>query len=872
MAKNAITANTFLFIEIEDISGFNKDLRDNNIFWNNLKSMPPVRLLNNNLSHFDSLTTQDADIKELIDQGNFTLAIQNNGKKTSILYLFELPGRQQNSTLNNFILKLFGNNYKHSKISLSGKKVNKLVTDKNISFFWRNSDGLFLGSRDSVYLNEAINHLENKSNLPEKEAFKQVEKTAGKNVDARLFINLNQLNNLYKLIFSGKIPGQFPDLHFASWNELDILLKEDELLLNGYTTTADSSRYYLNIFSNQRPCKTSLTAVLPFNTNFFIWQGFESYNSYHKNRILYLKKAELFQKHEAGIKNLEKKYKINTAEQFYNQIDNEVCLASTAENKADFEEKSFAVIKLNDPLVANQQLTAIMHQVNGSKTIERHHDYLIKKINIPQFIPKLLGNMFSAIHNTYFIIIDHYAIVSNNTGILKEIINTYISGKVLTDNINYQEFSDNISENSNLYIYLNIRNASSICNKVVNSSIANFIKDYESEIKKFHAVGLQFSSVNQMFYTNACIKYNPEYREESRALWITSLDSKIISKPYLVKDHTDRTYNIIVFDEDKQMYLIDNNGNILWKKKLDSNINSFVFPVDYYKNRKIQYLFNTDQNLYLIDLLGRDVANYPIRFSQPISGGLSLFDYTKNKNYRIVFAGNDNRIYNYDIKGNSVNGWINPKMQSNPEGEIQHLLDGNRDYIFVPVESGNINILNRRGKQRIEVKGNINNAEGSAIYLNKTNSKGNFLTTDKQGHLIYISTSGKLNKTVFKDFSPEHFFLYEDFNKDGHRDFIYLDGNILNIFDRFKNLIFDYKFDNLIKIKPVFIPLSYKENLLAIVSSDDNQIYLFNSKGEQVFGTGMVGETPVSIGSLNNNKQLNLIVGSGSSLYNYLIN
>lgn len=71
--------------------------------------------------------------------------------------------------------------------------------------------------------------------------------------------------------------------------------------------------------------------------------------------------------------------------------------------------------------------------------------------------------------------------------------------------------------------------------------------------------------------------------------------------------------------------------------------------------------------------------------------------------------------------------------------------------------------------------------------------------------------------------------------------------------------------------KPAFYNLSGSESLLGIVSHESKEIFLFNKRGEVIISKGLIGETPFIIQRIKNNRELNLIVGSGSSLYNYII-
>jgi len=869
---DAIPGSTVLFLESKGINDLTGKINSDNQIWNNLANIPEFVSFNQHLKRFDSISGKNKFF-ETINNLKFYLAVKAVEKELLSLLIVELPEINTKNDVVDFLENLTGKKSNKPERSISGSIFYSIPCNDGSTYYWFYKKGLFFGAYDTGYLQEALEQVNSKKSVSQQEAFRQVAKTAGKNVDANLYIKMDALDGVFNILLNENQHTGYPAINnSASWCELDIILKSHESLLNGYTSLTDSMGQYFESFTGQQPRKITITDVLPFNTVFFIWKGFDSFNNYYRQWLEYMKQNQMYEPYHKRYNQIRERYKINLAEELFGIIENELMWGSTGTDAATFKQNAFMAFTTNDPVRANQKLTSIMHKVSGSGIVETYHGHLIKKINLPDLIPDALGRQYAHITGFYFTIIKNYVIVANHTDLIREFINTSLSGKVLSENINYKEFSDNISETSNLFCYFNLRNACTVVENITQDRISQIIAKNNQILGNFHAFALQFSWVNQMFYTNAYLKYNPEYREENRAQWITTLDSKIVSKPFLVKDHTDKTYNIIVFDEDRNIYLIDSNGNILWKMQLGGKLQSSVFPVDFYKNKKIQYLFNTAQELYILDLLGRNVGNYPIKLNREVTNGLSLFDYNGNKEYRILFASNDNRINNYNISGSSVKGWLNPKTSNRVTGVIQHLENKNQDFIFIPVENGKLLITDRRGNPRINILGDFVKSDNALVYVNKTNSKADFLTTDHKGHLTYISANGKTDKTAFRDFSPSHFFIYDDFDKDGNNDFIFLDKNELYIYDRFKNLIFEYRFGNNIEIAPVVIPVSYKENLLAIVSKDDNRIYLFNNKGRQVFGTGMVGETPVSIGSLNNNSELNLIVGSGNTLYNYLLN
>jgi hypothetical protein len=237
----------------------------------------------------------------------------------------------------------------------------------------------------------------------------------------------------------------------------------------------------------------------------------------------------------------------------------------------------------------------------------------------------------------------------------------------------------------------------------------------------------------------------------------------------------------------------------------------------------------------------------------------------------MLLAQADKRVYNYTETGKKVTGWLRPKTDNIVTEPIIHLTAGGLDYIIITDINSNISVVNRRGNDRIKLQQRLDKARHSTYYINKTNSKGIILTSDKYGRLTYISKTGGIKHTEFGEFSADHFFLYEDFTGNGANDFIYIEGNQLNVFDRFKNVKFNYSFSSPIKIKPVFFKLGNKQRVLGIVNKAEKTIYLFDKSGTPLISSGLIGENPFTVGSLFNDNSVNLITSTEKTVFNYRI-
>ena len=85
------------------------------------------------------------------------------------------------------------------------------------------------------------------------------------------------------------------------------------------------------------------------------------------------------------------------------------------------------------------------------------------------------------------------------------------------------------------------------------------------------------------------------------------------------------------------MYLISSEGKLIWKKNIDSKIIGEIHQIDLYKNGRLQYAFNTENDFQIIDKNGKKVKE--IKNKNYL--GLTIFDYDKAKNYRFILFDND---------------------------------------------------------------------------------------------------------------------------------------------------------------------------------------------------------------------------------------
>ena len=172
--------------------------------------------------------------------------------------------------------------------------------------------------------------------------------------------------------------------------------------------------------------------------------------------------------------------------------------------------------------------------------------------------------------------------------------------------------------------------------RYLNDKAAISFDENKDHIINFHALAVQITNEGDLFYNNIFLNHSSGGIYEPQTIWESRLDHSFDFKPKILINHVTQEKEIFIQDRENFIYLINSSGRILWKIKLESQILSDIYQIDYYKNGKLQYLFNTETKIHLIDRNGNNVENYPVTLRSPATNGIAVFDYEKNKDYRII--------------------------------------------------------------------------------------------------------------------------------------------------------------------------------------------------------------------------------------------
>ena len=288
------------------------------------------------------------------------------------------------------------------------------------------------------------------------------------------------------------------------------------------------------------------------------------------------------------------------------------------------------------------------------------------------------------------------------------------------------------------------------------------------------------------------------------------------------------------------LHLINPDGKIIWKQKVDGPLLGKANEVDIFRNGKKQMAFTTKNTLYVLDRNGKNVAPFPIKFKDPITQPLSVFDYDKNRKYRFIIT-QGKEVYMYDSRGKTVKGFAFKKATSNIVMPPQHIRLGNKDYIAIAEENGSLNLLSRQGKSRVNLSKKFAFSETP---IAKEGSNFVVITADKKKESI--SQSGKTT-TLSLDVSSNYSFIIKGTTK------VTLDDNLLRI----KGKLVELPFGIYTKPKLFF---ANKTTYISITETQENKVYVYDSAGSLIKGFPVFGTSVASIANSSKKGVLKIIV------------
>lgn len=874
---NAIPANAALIFESKHAKNTWKKLSQTNIMWEELLGTETFAKLNVQAQYIDSILNSNPTVSNLLDDHSVLISAHVFEKNTiRFLFVYSLPNLTYRSELEDFLEKV-NNNHPLVYKEFEEAEIGTISASGKAPLYFTFQNGTLIMSTQEMLVQDAVKQLKSGHSLATDKSFTKVLSTAGKNVDANIYVNYKTFPGMLDHLLSPLLKKDADELAgFADCSGWDVAIKPNALMLSGFTYSSDSvPSNYLNVFSRQKPQSIEISRVIPAKTALMVFFGISNMDTFHSDYKKYLGAKKQLPAYTSFITGINNKFHTDLEKSMLDWMDNEIALIVTEPSSENYSPNSFAVIhsaNTDEALTALNTLTDSVNALNNEKAdTSSFREHTISHLNIPELFPNLLGSAFAKVENNFFTSLGDYIVFGNSREALQSFINDYENNKTLANDKNYLAFSENISTEANLYIYSAIARSSNIYDNLLSDDFSKSMNRQLELLHKFEAGAIQFSSNNKLFYSNIYLKYNPVYKQETGTLWESKLDTTLSAKPYLLINHNTKAKEVFVQDDANKIYLISNTGKVIWTKQLHEKIMSDVLQVDVLKNNKLQLLFNTSTTIYMYDRNGNDMKGFPIKLKSPATSAISVVDYENNRDYRIFVACENKSILCYKATGEPVDGFRFGKTANPVYLPLQYFNAGNKDHLCAIDMKGKIYILDRKGETRIRLKEQM--AQGIRNFYiepGRDYAKSYIVAADTLGNTIRISLTGDKEKIKFQDFETSPYFEYRDINNDKTKEYIFLTRRELKVFSQDKSLLFNYVFTGNINQAPQFFLFPDGTARIGVVSEAAGELYLFNNNGSLYNAFPLRGKTPFSIGDLNNEGSFNLITGSAdNSIYVY---
>jgi hypothetical protein len=631
--------------------------------------------------------------------------------------------------------------------------------------------------------------------------------------DKTCSILLKANNTFIKSFF---IEDSLSTIKFTNYIAVDIDISQNSILINGITKATDSSKSLINIFKNTVPQENQTQSIAPSNSDGFMSFTFDDFKTIETNLAKFNQRDSI--------------------------VKSSTLFNDTVEVGVIYENENRAIILNSIDVIATKD--ALL----GERTIiDTYREVDVFSFSNPELFTKTFSPLITYNKANIYCVLDHLFVFTDDIDMLQNIITNYQNKTTLSNNNNFQNIKAQLSDASSFLQVSNASTLKSILNK-------NFNENYTFKLERYNASAIQFIYDTNFAHVNAIIKKSDtgsSLNTVSEELNI-KLSNNLLNTPQFVTNHITKQKDIVVQDINNNLYLISNKGKILWKKALNGPVLGTIEQIDIYKNGRLQLAFATPSRVYVLDRNGNNVGPFPVKFNDAITQPLSVFDYDKNKNYRLLVTQGKN-VLMYNVKAKFVNGFRFKSANSIIICQPKHFRIGSKDYIVFKSKN-KLYLLDRTGKIRVRTK-TSNTYSNQPIFLyNNT-----FTTTSFDGDLISVDTRGNVSSRKL-GLSENHAF------ETTSKTLVALSENKLLIKNKTTELDFgDYSNCQIFYIND--------QIYVSVTDLQSHKIYLFDSQSKLLSNFPVYGNSSIALDNIDKDRNLEFVTkGDSNSIILYQIN
>ena len=687
-------------------------------------------------------------------------------------------------------------------INYNGYIIKKLKKNNKLYYFTE-KNGVYIESTEKLLIENSLRNSNHISSDVESD-FEKLYKSSSSNISLLFSDELKKYIDIPKLLDFYNIS------HISDWIQFDVDFNKNQLTLHGLLFKKDSIPRKINKISDIEPTITDIIQIVPNN--------FIEFERYAYNHLEYLKNLE-------STNSIDKIELIKNDSLFYDIFEiGSIVLNKDSISTFSFNNKNLLNLKI-------QQNTEISYTYRNNK---------IYKLSQSLFNPNTLDDFYKSLDKNYLTILNDILILSQNKVAIETMILNFSNNSVINDLSKFKEIFLKIPKKSNYLKVYNLEKFSDGLSEKFEISkedfpywISHLIIDNEL-IHKTHIVSkterkIKSSGVNLLFNFK--------------------LQSSVHLKPRIVTNYVTKEKELITQDDLNNLYLISNKGELIWKKQLESKVIGEISQIDLYKNGRLQYAFETEKSLMILDKNGKIVKK--LNHKKISKQGLAVFDYDKLNKYRFLID-RDGRVEMLDVDFKTVRGFNKNNIRSQITNLPKHFRIGSKDYLIINTKK-RLYITDRRGDIRVEVPETLK-VSSKEIFVNKNS----FVTIDKSNNLVRMNLNGEVSIKPLPLDTP---YLITASNN----ILVTMSENILTINEN----IIELPFGNYTKPK---ILTGTKQDYVSITDKDQDKIYLFDSQSKLIADFPVFGTSTINFSIDEKKEKIITSLGESNEILVYSIN
>lgn len=781
---------------------------------------------------------------ELFENKPFVVSLHSTGSnELDVLLIMEINSLENHSRLRE-IIDYFseGNGFSVDKRNYQGYVISEVRRNRDI-FTFLYYQNFIIGSFTPFLVEDAIRNIEEQTAGFFERNHEVTSLSKLQNDQGNLYLNTSRLARFLDTFsderqFDTELVNSLGKVTF-----LDVKTAEELLLMNGFTLLPPDYRGYLSGFAGNPAQPLEMEEMVSNRAALYFTLTFASAADYNEKMTAYwqenspsvlrLRDSSL-RKHDLAVESL--------FDGFGQQVGLSVEEASFGRDAG-----KVLYLQVKDLAESVKQLNELAGRISAGRgdTVyyEEYASYTVRQLEIEEFPYQLFGSPFRGFSSFYYTAHDQYLLAANTVQTLKNAIDDIANENTWGKSVRVSSFLDNTLSEANLSIFIHTPRVWQQWQQLLDEPWVKSFADQAARLKAIEFMAVQLSFVEDKFYTSVVAQQTekPLLNLSQKPLLADNslkFSQHLATKPFVVRNHNDRSLEVVVQDKDSLFYLISQQQEVLWADSLKGLLNSPVYQIDYYKNDKLQYLFSTPRHLYAIDRTGEYLPGFPVEFKGKNDiAYLSLIDYDKSKNYRYFIADTRGNLFITDKDGKTLDGW-NPKEGKFPLAVAPfHIRVRGQDFLIAARSHGVIEVFNRRGQSikgfPLDLKSPLSNP--IFVEIGSGNANTRLSTVTDEGAIVQLNLDGKITmrEQLYRPSSQSKFRLIPEASG---KDFVLMrqDDNQIAILDKNGNQLFQKDYLSGSLAVGQFYDFGSGRQLYILHDPSQAFSYLYNEKGDLI--------------------------------------